>query len=118
MGVWVSGFFGSGKSRFPKFSPYLLQNKQAGGRRALNYFKEDIKIAGPALPSDMQPAADAPTYVILFSVSSKSAQKNSILNVFLRAFYEMRGYSGAISYLTDLGQRPEKRFAFNLQGKI
>ena len=45
MGVWVSGFYGSGKSHFLKIASYLLGNLNVDGKRAISYF--DGKIADP-----------------------------------------------------------------------
>ena len=109
-GVWISGFFGSGKSHFLKILSYLLENKEIAGRKAIDYLAEDSKIADPMVLADMQLAANTPTDVVLFNIDSKSdsnskQNKDAIVNVFLKVFNEMQGYCGAMPFLADLERR-------------
>jgi len=109
-GVWISGFFGSGKSHFLKILSYLLENREIAGKKAIDYFVDDRKIADPMVLADMQLAADTPTDVVLFNIDSKSdggskQNKDAIVNVFLKVFNEMQGYCGAMPFLADLERR-------------
>lgn len=107
MGVWISGFFGSGKSHFLKILSYLLENKEVGSKRALDYFVDDNKIVDEIILGDMRLAASIPTDVVLFNIDSKSEvigkqSKEAIVSVFLKVFNEMQGYYGALPYIADL----------------
>ena len=109
-GVWISGFFGSGKSHFLKILSYLLENKEIAGKKAIDYFVDDNKIADPMVLADMQLAANTPTDVVLFNIDSKSdsnskQNKDAIVNVFLKVFNEMQGYCGVMPFLADLERR-------------
>ena len=110
MGVWISGFFGSGKSHFLKILSYLLANKQVGTKRAIDFFVEDKKIVDQMVLADMKLAADTSTDVVLFNIDSKSdsnskQNKDAIVNVFLKVFNEMQGFCGAMPFLADLEKR-------------
>ena len=90
MGVWISGFFGSGKSHFLKIISYLLENKVVNGKEAVNYF--DDKIADKMLLADIKRAGSISTDVILFNIDSKTentnGNKDKILDVFEKVFNE------------------------------
>ncbi len=106
MGVWISGFFGSGKSLFLKILSYILTNKRVGDRYALDYF-DDID---PMILADMRLAANTPTVVILFNIDSESESsskqnKDAIVDVFLKVFNEMQGFCGSLPYVADLEHR-------------
>lgn len=103
MGVWVSGFFGSGKSHFIKILSYLLKNQPVSedGKEAktpLDFFLEKLKVVDDAIfQGDLKRMANAATEVILFNIDSKAEQNHSrdaILQVFLKVFNEHVGYCG------------------------
>lgn len=88
MGVWIQGFFGSGKSHFLKILSYILENREVNGKTALEFFTEGDdqvrKIKDPMTIADMELAVNTPTNVILFNVESKHQtgieKKNSLVN--------------------------------------
>ena len=111
MGIWISGFFGSGKSHFLKILSYLLANKEVHGRKAISYF--DDKIQDPMVLADMKRAGDVSTDVILFNIDSKSdtdskTNKESILRVFNKVFNEMQGFCGSLPWLAELERQMQK----------
>lgn len=114
VGVWVSGFFGSGKSHFIKILSYLLENREAikGGqtKRAIEFFEEKIQDA--MLAADIKRAVSSNTDVILFNIDSKASNadgRDVILRVFLKVFNERLGYCSDHPHIAHMERHLEKR---------
>lgn len=99
MAVWISGFFGSGKSHFIKILSYLLGNRAAycpdtsSEKKAVEFFSDKIK--DPMLLADIKRTAAIDTDIILFNIDSRADAtdgRSTILSVFWRLFNESQGF--------------------------
>jgi hypothetical protein len=117
IGVWVSGFFGSGKSHFIKVLSYLLGNgshsHDGKSKQAVEFFEPKIKDA--MLFGDIKRAVASHTDVILFNIDSKADHRtgrDAILAVFLKVLNELQGYCGDHPHIAHL-----ERYLFG-KGKL
>lgn len=95
IGVWISGFFGSGKSHFLKMLSYLLSNKKVAGKTTLDFFKD--KIDDPMMYATILRCTNIPTESILFNIDiwgPIEKDKTAVLRVFAKMFYNHLGFCG------------------------
>lgn len=105
VGVWITGFFGSGKSHFLKMLSYLLENKKIDGKKTVDYFEE--KFDDQLSFMNVQKCVQVPTETILFNIDVEgSVQKDdtAVLRVFAKVFYEHLGFYGKDLKLAKLEQ--------------
>lgn len=115
-GVWVSGFFGSGKSHLLKMLALLLGNRQIDGVSALDLFLPkcgDNKI----LHGDLRRAVSIPSKSILFNIDQKAdviskTQIDALLSVFVKVFDETCGYYGKQGHIAQFERDLDSRGLF------
>ena len=105
-GVWVSGFFGSGKSHLLKILSLLLENRLLGTTRAADLFLPKI-VDDPLLKADMEKAIKIPACSIRFNIDQKADliakdQVDALLAVFVKVFNELRGYYPKQGYIAEV----------------
>lgn len=99
-GVWISGFFGSGKSHLLKMLAHLL-----GDIDGLDYPRAGVctqfrtKADGAFLPALIDKAERIEAKSLLFNIDQKATliskdQNDALLKVFVKIFDESRGYYG------------------------
>ena len=105
-GVWIAGFFGSGKSHLLKMLSYLL-GEQAGNQPVT---REDVerafeqKVAGDeTIIADLKRSLHTPTRAVLFNIDAKDDKStrergSAMIEVFYKVYFEARGL-----YSKDLG---------------
>ena len=99
-GVWISGFFGSGKSHLLKMLAHLL-----GDVEGQDFPRGEVsetfraKAEGAFLPALITKADRIPAKSLLFNIDQKAPliskdQADALLRVFVQVFDESRGYYG------------------------
>jgi hypothetical protein len=106
-GVWISGFFGSGKSHLLKILALLLENREVDGTTAFDIFAEKKEIKENALLlASLRQAVAIPSKSILFNIDQKAdviakTDTDALLGVFQKVFDEMCGYYGKLQHIAQ-----------------
>lgn len=114
IGVWISGFFGSGKSHLLKILSYILSNHRVHSDLIGEVFLEKIDNDDFELKNNIKKALSIPAQSILFNIDLKAeiGAKNSddaILSVFMKVFNEMRGYYSKFGYIAKFESDLDKQ---------
>ncbi len=95
--VWVSGFYGSGKSHLLKMLSYALSGRQINGSKASDLFAEIFKTAGDfELEANYKRLLNTKIETILFDIATvqfTNTDNNPVLTAFTKEFNRHAGYS-------------------------
>ncbi len=106
-GVWISGFFGSGKSHLLKMLALVLENKPIEDIYPLEVFLEKPALKeGGMFASDLKRAVAIPSESILFNIDQKAdviskSELDALIAVFVKVFDEHCGYYGKQAYIAQ-----------------
>ena len=114
-GVWISGFFGSGKSHLLKMLAHLL-----GDVDGQTFSREQVceqflqKTDDEMLRASLRRAARIPAKSLLFNIDQKATliskdQTDALLKVFVKVFNESRGYFGNDGAIARFEEDLDKR---------
>jgi hypothetical protein len=102
-GVWISGFFGCGKSHLLKMLSLLLEDRQVKDTKLVDLFIP--KIEDEMLKAQFKKAITIPSKSILFNIDQNANQigngEDDILSVFLKVFNGMQGYYENSPYIAE-----------------
>ncbi|WP_159471214.1 BREX system P-loop protein BrxC [Dyadobacter sp. 3J3] len=105
--VWISGYFGSGKSHLLKMLSLVLENKEIGDDKCADLFAK--KVDDFEFEHNIKKAAKIPTQAILFNIAAKSdgvtsmgADTDPVLSIFLKVFNELLGYDPVYPEIAEI----------------
>jgi energy-coupling factor transporter ATP-binding protein EcfA2 len=110
-GVWISGFFGSGKSHLLKMLALLLERRTIQDCDIVTQFmKKCEQTKNEVLAGEITKAVTIPSESILFNIDQKAdviskQQLDALVAVFVKVFDEHCGYYGKQPWIADFERR-------------
>ena len=111
IGVWISGFFGSGKSHFLKILSYILENREVNGIKTVERFREKLKDY-PEIFHAIEKSTSSETDTILFNIDIEGPMKKNntaVMRVFAKMFYKHLGFYGEDLKVAKLEEYIERK---------
>lgn len=102
IGVWISGYFGSGKSHLAKILSLVLENKSLDSISAAERFKNRLPPNDPRTSSIIRHLSRVPhcdTRVLAFNLNTLIGSKETPLpHILLHQYYLSKGYSSNLVF--------------------
>lgn len=115
IGVWISGYFGSGKSHLAKVMALLIENRRLLGVSASERFAPRVPPDSGRRSSLLRSLARVPqcdTTVLAFNLNTLQDSRNSPLpRLLLSQYYQSRGYSSNFIYARVIESELDRRGA-------
>ncbi|HXG33320.1 MAG TPA: BREX system P-loop protein BrxC [Bryobacteraceae bacterium] len=113
IGVWISGYFGSGKSHLAKILALLVENRTLQGHPAAKRFESRIPPAAPRRNSILRSLAridQCSTQVLAFNLNTLVDSRTSPLpRLLLSQYYQARGYCTNLIYARVIEREVDRR---------
>ncbi|MGB5134301.1 MAG: BREX system P-loop protein BrxC [Prochlorococcaceae cyanobacterium] len=117
-GVWISGFFGSGKSHLLKMLSLMLDSEKRVGDKDSRPVEILLpKVEDEIICADLKKATAIPARSLLFNIDQKfdgigGTHEAPILEVFMKVLNELQGYYGNQGYVAQFEHDLNKRGQF------
>ena len=107
-GVWISGFFGSGKSHLLKILSFVLEDKTVDGKHLGELFAEKVE-DDAKLKGDIKAGTRISSESVLFNIDQQAqitskTDANAILQVFYKVLYDHQGFYGFQPHVAEFEQ--------------